>query len=324
MFDLDEMIERLKEVKNQPIGTSAGLTVEEINYICQTVQTIFMNQPNLLEINLPITIVGDIHGQFHDLLRIFESYQYPPQTQYLFLGNYIDDGNNSIECLCLLLLYKIKYPNSFFMLRGSHECSYVNRLHGFFDECIRNYSIDIWRSFSDVFNLLPVAAIVGEKIFCVHGGLSPNLQNLDQIRDMQRPLEVPEEGLLRDLLCANPRPDIDDWEEEDDETGISYCFGYSQVESFLQTFNFDLICRGHQETMDGFEYAFPDSMSIVTIFSAPNYCYQYRNKGAVLSIYDSLLCSFSFIEPQEYLETNNTGIVPHSLHDNNEMELELL
>ena len=123
--------------------------------------------------------IGDVHGQYYDLLRIFEYGGFPPEANYLFLGDYIDRGKQSIETICLLLCYKIKFPENFFMLRGNHECAQINRIYGFYDECKRRYSIRLWRVFSDVFNCLPVAALVDEKIFCMHGGLSPELKNLD-------------------------------------------------------------------------------------------------------------------------------------------------
>ena len=300
MFDLDDIEKKILAVRNQPIGTSAGVTYQEIDYLCKTVQPIYASQPVLLEIKAPLTIVGDIHGQFHDLLRIFDSANYPPNKTFLFLGDYVDRGRNSIEVLCLLFIYKIKYPESFFMLRGNHECSYINRLYGFYDECIQNYSIDVWRKFSDVFNYLPIAAIVEDKIFCVHGGISPHLQSLEDIKTIQRPLEVPEEGLICDLLWSDPNPDVNDW--EDNERGTSYCFGLEQVDQFERKFDFDLICRAHQAIMDGFEFPFPDNQFLVTVFSAPNYCYEYENKGAILNVEENLMCNFTVLEPKKWEE----------------------
>jgi serine/threonine-protein phosphatase PP1 catalytic subunit len=108
----------------------------------------------------------------------------------VFLGNYVDHGKQSLEVMCLILAYKIKYPENFFPLRGSHECASINRIHGFYDECKRRYSVKLWKTFTDMFNCMPVAAIIDEKIFCTHGGLSPDLNSMEQIRRIMRPTDV--------------------------------------------------------------------------------------------------------------------------------------
>nr|DAD39032.1 TPA_asm: hypothetical protein HUJ06_013356 [Nelumbo nucifera] len=156
---------------------------------------------------------GDIHGQYSDLLRLFEYGGLPPAANYLFLGDYVDRGKQSIETICLLLAYKIKYPKNFFLLRGNHECASINRIYGFYDECKRRFNVRLWKTFTDCFNCLPVAALIDDKILCMHGGLSPDLKNLDQIRNIARPVDVPDQGLLCDLLWADPDKDIQGWEK---------------------------------------------------------------------------------------------------------------
>jgi hypothetical protein len=160
-------------------------------------------------VGLPRT--GDLHGQYFDLLRLFEYGGFPPESNYLFLGDYVDRGKQSLECICLLLAYKIKYPENFFLLRGNHECASINRIYGFYDECKRRYSIKLWKTFTDCFNCLPVSAIVDEKILCMHGGLSPDLQRLEQISRIMRPTDVPDSGLLCDLLWSDPDKDVSGW-----------------------------------------------------------------------------------------------------------------
>lgn len=135
-------------------------------------------------------ICGDIHGQYYDLLRLFEYGGFPPEANYLFLGDYVDRGKQSLETICLLLAYKIKYPENFFVLRGNHECASINRIYGFYDECKRRYNIKLWKTFTDCFNCLPIAAIIDEKIFTMHGGLSPDLNSMEQIRRVMRPTDV--------------------------------------------------------------------------------------------------------------------------------------
>ena len=137
-----------------------------------------------------LQICGDIHGQYYDLLRLFEYGGFPPEANYLFLGDYVDRGKQSLETICLLLAYKIKYPENFFILRGNHECASINRIYGFYDECKRRYNIKLWKTFTDCFNCLPIAAIIDEKIFTMHGGLSPDLNSMEQIRRVMRPTDV--------------------------------------------------------------------------------------------------------------------------------------
>ena len=178
------------------------------------------------------------------MLRLFEYGGYPPESNYLFLGDYVDRGKQSLETICLLLSYKIKFPDNFFLMRGNHECASINRIYGFYDECKRRYSIKLWKIFTDVFNCLPVAALVDEKILCMHGGLSPDLQNLDQIKKILRPTDIPEQGLLCDLLWSDPDKEVNGWGPND--RGVSITFSNSILEGFLKKHELDLICRAHQ------------------------------------------------------------------------------
>lgn len=201
--------QRLLGLRGSPPGTMASLSDSEIRLLCGRAKPILLDQqPSLLELEAPIKICGDVHGQYTDLLRLFEYGGFPPVSNYLFLGDYVDRGKQSIETICLLLSYKIQYPKNFFILRGNHESAGINRIYGFYDECKRRYSIKLWKVFSDVFNCLPAAALVDEKILCMHGGLSPELKDLQQIADIVRPCDVPEMGLLCDILWSDPSPHI--------------------------------------------------------------------------------------------------------------------
>jgi diadenosine tetraphosphatase ApaH/serine/threonine PP2A family protein phosphatase len=190
---------------------------------------------------------GDIHGQFSDLLRLFEYGGLPPTANYLFLGDYVDRGKQSIETICLLLAYKIRYPDNFFLLRGNHECASINRIYGFYDECKRRFSVRLWKIFTDCFNCLPVAAVIDDKILCMHGGLSPDLDNLNRIREIQRPVDVPDQGLLCDLLWSDPDRDSSGW--GDNDRGVSFTFGADKVTEFLNKHDLDLVCRAHQASL---------------------------------------------------------------------------
>ncbi|XP_042520405.1 serine/threonine-protein phosphatase PP1 isozyme 1-like [Macadamia integrifolia] len=289
---LDELVERLLEGRKNK-GKRIQLNEAEIRQLCLTAKEILLRQPNLLELEAPMNVCGDIHGQFSDLLRLFEYGGFPPESNYLFLGDYVDRGKQSIESICLLLAYKIKYPDNFFLLRGNHECASINRIYGFYDECKRRFSVRLWKTFTDCFNCLPVSAIIDDKILCMHGGLSPELESLDQIRAIERPIDVPDAGLLCDLLWADPDKDIKGWGEND--RGVSFTFGADKVTEFLKKHDLDLVCRAHQVVEDGYEF-FADRQ-LVTIFSAPNYCGEFNNAGALMSVDASLLCSFQILKP---------------------------
>ncbi|PON98687.1 Serine/threonine protein phosphatase [Trema orientale] len=291
---LDAIINRLLEVRSNP-GRQVQLSETEIKQLCFVSRDIFLRQPNLLELEAPVKICGDIHGQYSDLLRLFEYGGFPPRSNYLFLGDYVDRGKQSLETICLLLAYKIKYPENFFLLRGNHECASINRIYGFYDECKRRFNVRLWKIFTDCFNCLPVAALIDEKILCMHGGLSPDLNSLNQIRIIQRPTDVPEHGLLCDLLWSDPSKDIHGWGTN--ERGVSFTFGPDRVTEFLRKHDLDLICRAHQVVEDGYEFF--ANRKLVTIFSAPNYCGEFDNAGAMMSVDESLMCSFQILKPAD-------------------------
>lgn len=265
--DLDDMIKRLIDAGYAgKITKTVCLKNAEITAICTAARELFLSQPALLELSPPVKIVGDVHGQYTDLIRMFEMCGFPPTSNFLFLGDYVDRGKQSLETILLLLCYKLRFPENFFLLRGNHECANVTRVYGFYDECKRRCTVKVWKTFIDTFNTLPIAAIVAGKIFCVHGGLSPSLQHMDDIRNIARPTDVPDWGLLNDLLWSDPADMEADWEAN--ERGVSYCFGKKVIMEFLQKHDFDLVCRAHMVVEDGYEF-FNDRI-LVTVFSAPN------------------------------------------------------
>jgi len=292
-LQLDEVLRKCLEVK----GGKAGKLVQNddlnLRSLCTIARNVFLEQSPFLELEAPICICGDIHGQYYDLLRLFEYGGFPPTANYLFLGDYVDRGKQSLETITLLLSYKVKFPENFFMLRGNHECASITRIYGFYDECKRRYSIKLWKQFCDVFNCLPISACVDEKVMCMHGGLSPEISSLDQIRGLVRPTDVPDCGLICDMLWSDPDRDIVGWAEND--RGVAFIFGPDVVGSFLKKYNMDLVCRAHQVVEDGFEFF--AKRQLVTIFSAPNYCGEFDNAGAMLSLDESLMCSFKVLKP---------------------------
>ncbi|KAJ5915770.1 hypothetical protein N7454_010911 [Penicillium verhagenii] len=284
---------RLLGLSSTSVPKRVCLKTAEINMICDASREMFLSQPVFLELNAPVKVVGDIHGQYTDLIRVFNLCGYPSTTNYLFLGDYVDRGKQSLETILLLLCYKLRYPQTFFLLRGNHECANVTRVYGFFDECKRRTTIKTWKTFIDVFNCMPIAAIIAKKIFCVHGGLSPALAHFDDIRNIARPTDVPDYGLLNDLLWSDPADMEEDWEPN--ERGVSYCFGKRVIMDFLQRHDLDLVCRAHMVVEDGYEF-YQDRI-LVTLFSAPNYCGEFDNWGGIMTVSSDLLCSFDLLPP---------------------------
>jgi len=276
---------------------SCRVQVDEghVRSLCAAARDVLLRQPPLLELQTPLKICGDIHGQYQDLLEIFDHTGFPPDANYLMLGDYVDRGPNSIETICLLLAYKVKYPENMFLLRGNHECSAINRIYGFYDDCKRRYNIKMWKQFTDVFNCLPAAALVEDQVFCMHGGISPEISSFEQIRNIMRPCDVPDTGMICDLLWADPEPAIAGWCEND--RGVSYTFGPDVVKSFNARMGLSLIVRAHQVVEDGYEFF--AGRELVTLFSAPNYLGEFDNAAAVLSLSDDLLCSFKLISRKQ-------------------------
>lgn len=196
---------------------------------------------------------------------------------------------------------QLKHPENFFLLRGNHECASINRIYGFYDECKRRYSIKLWKSFTDCFNCLPVTALVAEKILCMHGGLSPELNCPSEIKRVVRPTDVPDTGLLCDLLWSDPEKEIQGWGEND--RGVSFTFGADIVGSFLRKQNLDLVCRAHQVVEDGYEFF--AKRQLVTLFSAPNYCGEFDNAGSLMCVDERMVCGFQILRPASMVASSD-------------------
>ena len=303
-FESKQISQKEKNIQIKEISETNSLSIEEIKYLCKKSLEIFMEEPVFLELSSPIIICGDIHGQFRDLLRLFDFGGVPPKKTYLFLGDYVDRGKNSIETISLLLAYKIKYPKNIYLLRGNHECEMINRTYGFFDECKRRYDIRIWKLFSDCFNWLPISALINERILCMHGGLSPELTNINCLKKIVRPTEVPDKGLLCDLLWSDPEKGVKDWAPN--QRGISVLFNEKIIKNTVRDFDIDLICRAHQVVENGYEFF--AQRRLVTVFSAPNYCGQFDNAGGFMIVDQDLMCGFKVLVPEI-----KEGMIPASM-----------
>lgn len=281
-LDLDRCIQQLTECK--------PLSEPEVKQLCTLAKDVLSAEDNVQPVHCPVTISGDIHGQFHDLVELFRIGGFPPDTNYLFLGDYVDRGYFSVECVSLLLCFKVRFRERITVLRGNHESRQITQIYGFYDECLRKYNCQsAWKCFTDLFDHLPVTALVEGKIFTQHGGLSPNIDYLDDVRKIDRVQEVPHEGPMCDLLWSDP-DDRPGWGVS--PRGAGYTFGKDISEKFNHSNGLTLIARAHQLIMEGYNWC--HDQQLVTIFSAPNYCYRCGNQAAIMEIDENM--DYTFIQ----------------------------
>lgn len=283
-------------------------------------------EPNLLSVPAPVTVCGDIHGQYYDLLKLFEVGGDPESTPYLFLGDYVDRGSFSIECLLYLYSLKLNYPDHFWLLRGNHECKHLTSYFTFKSECLHKYSLKVYESCCQSFNTLPLAAVMNGQYFCVHGGISPELQTVEDVNRINRFREIPSRGLMCDLLWADP---IETYDEDADDLstdsfvpnnvrGCSFAFTYQASCEFLQRTGLLSIIRAHEAQDAGYRMykntktlGFP---SLLTLFSAPNYLDTYKNKAAVLKYSENVMNIRQFnMSPHPYWLPNFMDVFTWSL-----------
>ncbi|CAH2352278.1 serine/threonine-protein phosphatase 4 catalytic subunit [[Candida] railenensis] len=286
MLDLDQTIEIIQDCKHVPEA--------DVEELCTKAIELLIDEANIQQVDTPVTICGDIHGQLHDLLTLFKTGGKCPDTRYLFLGDFVDRGFYSLESFLLLLALKVRYPDRITLIRGNHESRQITTVYGFYDECIRKYgSVNVWRHCCEVFDYLSLGAVVGGKggVFCIHGGLSPDIETINQIRVLDRKQEVPHEGGMCDLLWSDPE-DVPGWAIS--PRGAGYLFGKNEVDKFLQLNDISLIARAHQLVMEGYKEMF--DQGLVTVWSAPNYCYRCGNLASVLTIDDDLSRNYKVFE----------------------------
>ena len=292
--NISKIIKKLKKARKGSICQELTIREGECDYVVDKAYEILKNEDSMLKISAPLYICGDIHGQYYDLLRVFDILDYPPKSKFLFLGDYVDRGKQSLECLLLLLSLKIKYPSKIFLLRGNHESEALNKIYGFYDECKRRISVKCFKKITNLFNVLPITALIDENILCMHGGLSKDLTNLEQLNKIARPTEIPDEGLLCDLVWSDPSDELSEPFGEN-ERNVSVTFSKKVVEEFTNKNDLDLICRAHQVVEEGFQFF--AGMKLITVFTAPNYMGEFDNNGGILEVGEDLLCKIHVLKP---------------------------
>lgn len=275
---------------------------------------ILKKEPNVLRISKPAFVLGDIHGQFFDLINILETIDLK-KNSVVFLGDYVDRGFYSTEVYLYLLLLKTTFPDNVFLLRGNHESKIMTSKFTYRNECISKYDDKMYSLCIDSFMTLPVAAIIQERVFCVHGGISKDAMTIDEINALDRFQELNIVGPLCDLLWSDPHPDFTESENSfvpNKQRKCAYYYNYDDVVEFLSKNNLKCIVRGHEVVIDGFlcYKTYFDTPSVITIFSAPNYCDSYKNKGAILYVEDDSLDikTFRNVSKPFLLPNNMDGI----------------
>ncbi|KAK8899619.1 hypothetical protein M9Y10_001935 [Tritrichomonas musculus] len=307
---LDEMINVAMNTDKKNAGFT---TPDQIHWLCTQAHNYFITEPSLMELDAPINICGDLHGKFTDLLGALKAGGMPPTSKWLFLGDYVDRGAHSLEVMCLLFALKLRYPNNIFLLRGNHETEEVSSKNGFLDECVRKVNQSVFTSFCTVFDDLPIAAIIGGKIFCIHGGLSPYLKELSQITLIDRPVKIPKSGFLTDLLWSDPSSQTSNF--GDSPRGNTVIWGSKEASKFMQKNNIRMIIRGHQVAEAGYSYPFFPDKNVITLFTSSGMTSEKRINAAIMKIQANLSHSI-FVLP-EYKKRNRHN----SLRDSRKRQL---
>ncbi|KAL5474836.1 hypothetical protein EMCRGX_G026856 [Ephydatia muelleri] len=250
--------------------------------------------PSLVDVTIPesnkFTVCGDIHGQFYDLLNIFKLNGFPSvDNPYLFNGDFVDRGSFSVECILTLFGFKLLYPTHFFLARGNHETENMNQLYGFEGEVKSKYTPLMYQVFSEVFNHLPLAHLIDKKVLVMHGGLFSNDDvTLDDIRKVDRNRQPPEEGIMCELLWSDPQKMMG---RGASKRGVGIQFGPDVTTTFCYKNSISLVVRSHEVKDQGYEV--DHGGKCITVFSAPNYCDHFKNKGAFITFTKALKPAFT-------------------------------
>lgn len=280
---------------------------DEIAALCDKAEDVFQREPTVLKLKAPVKIFGDLHGQFGDLMRLFEEYGAPSTAgdityiDYLFLGDYVDRGAHSLETICLLLALKVEHPNHVHLIRGNHEAADINALFGFRLECIERLGegagVKAWQRLNELFNWMPLSAVIEDRVLCMHGGIGRSITSIEQIEALQRPVSMEDGGLvLMDLLWSDPTVNdaVEGVQPSPRGPGL-VTFGPDRVLEFCRANGLQMIVRAHECVMDGFE-RFAQG-HLITLFSATNYCGTANNAGAILVLGRDLVMVPKLIHP---------------------------
>jgi diadenosine tetraphosphatase ApaH/serine/threonine PP2A family protein phosphatase len=270
-MDLSALVDRLLH--------NAGATAGEVQEVCRLSAELLQREDNVLRVSSPFSLCGDVHGDFENLLEIFDIFGLPPEGRYLFLGDYVDRGERSIEAMLLLLCLKLRFPRDMYLIRGNHESTHMTITFGFYNEIMNRYQdFAIWRAFMEVFKCIPLGAVVDGRLLCVHGGLCPCFTNVQQLEFVNRFVELPLNGIILDVLWSDP---FDGLGFQTSPRQAGYRWGRDVSKKFTRENGLEAIVRGHEQKPGGFEITHDDL--VVTVFSTPNYV-KIFSEAAVLEV----------------------------------------
>ena len=305
------------------ISIGGTLHVSDVIGLIARGRKLFLELPNIVDIPKPtgegkIHVVGDIHGQLHDLLHILSLLGTPSKENIIiFNGDFVDRGSYGLECVTVLLLYKITYPEFFFMVRGNHEDHTVNEQYHFLPEVLIKYGcVELYHRVQALFKSMPLGHLIGNSILVVHGGLPKSGATclLEDIQKIDRDIDVPESGILTDLLWSDPAPE-EGTQPSSRKRGVLY--GPDITKSFLKNNNLSLIVRSHDiNNCTDTGYCLDHDGTCITVFSAPNYCGLYGNKGAIVHIGSDMEPTFTTFDSAEVPLAFVPCLTPHNFHFN--------
>jgi diadenosine tetraphosphatase ApaH/serine/threonine PP2A family protein phosphatase len=280
-MNLDEFLGSEPAEIQELLSSHGNLDEDFVVSLLERLKSVLAREDNLLLVEPPIIVCGDIHGQLYDLFRLFSLSAPLPESRYLFMGDYVDRGYQSLFTFIYLAYLKVKYQTAIFLLRGNHETTEINAQYGLQAECLKAYGHSgMWSVLNEVFNYLPIAAIVDNRIFCVHGGLSPNAKLVDKVCIIDRFSGMEADSFFQDLCWSDP--DETAHEFILNARGHGWLFGARQAAEFLELNGLSLIARAHQMVREGMQWLF--DRKVVTVWSAPNYAYKSGNLASIMRV----------------------------------------
>ncbi|KAF8387047.1 hypothetical protein PRIPAC_76189, partial [Pristionchus pacificus] len=300
------LVRKCTSKKHSKRGHYYAFTYNDVVAVIKAVKKVLIKEPPLIEMKVPCAVIGDLHGQYTDLCRIFDMFRDDKtpgyaMTRYVFLGDYVDRGRQSLEIVMILFMLKYLYPTQFALLRGNHECRAINKAYGFFAEIKERFldpkkAVELFEMFNECFTHLPLACLVAGNILCMHGGISSKIKTRDDIMKVPKPIkDVATNQIATDLLWADPMEGLPG-EIPNKVRGVSVYFGEATLDQFLVDLKVKLVIRGHQMMMNGFNFF---HNKLITVFSAAAYYPDKPNRGAVCTIDASGRVGFQVVIPNK-------------------------